>query len=212
MKRIIVLLIVLQGVVIGFFANAQVTETKMETVTQTASGKEIRTETSTRTEGGNTQTTTYAGGVYTITDTNSDVSFGLKIDANMSGLILKNVPNTQNNMGYGVSFGGFMKAEFQRGFALQFGLDVHHKMSEMEYKLTDTKLDYEYWGVEIPMYYMRQFNIGSGKMYVGAGYYVGVGLDAQYVAADGSAINLYKKNEITGDTPMQRWDFGFGVS
>lgn len=204
MKRIIVLSIVVQGIAMGFHANAQVTETYSETRTRTEKdGKTISVQ---------TETTTNTGGVYTHTNTNTgpvEVSFGIKANVNTSGFLLKNMPNNENSMNIGGSLGGFMKIEFQKGFAMQPELIIHYKTSSMKETLLDTKSDYEYWGIEIPIYYMGQLKMGKGKGFIGIGPYVSLGLDAKS-KINGNKFDLYKKDEITDKSVMQRWDFGFG--
>jgi len=143
---------------------------------------------------------------------------GIKIDATMSNFILKDTDDMQSKLGFGVSVGGYTKIMFGEGFALQPELLLHYKTSEREFKLSGLKTDYQYFGLEIPIYAVGQKNIGNGKGFVGIGPYAGFGIDARY-KAEGKPdevlygmndVNLYK--EHSGQkAELQRWDFGAGV-
>ena len=138
------------------------------------------------------------------------ISGGVKAEANLSNFILDDMPNTKSNMGFGASLGGFMKVGFSEHFALQPELLFHFKSSEMENKISGAKTDYQYWGMEIPVYAVGQINLGNGKGYLGVGPYVGLGFDARHKASGAPDLELYK--EYAGqDSAMQRWDFGGGA-
>ena len=65
-------------------------------------------------------------------------------------------------------------------------------------------MDFQYFGVEIPVYAIGYANIGNGKGYVGIGPYAGFGIDARYITKGASDVDLY-------EYAMQRWDFGGGA-
>jgi hypothetical protein len=180
-------------------------QTTSNSLTQ-SQNKEGRTETYTRTEtvqpGGRTITTT------THTSTaNMNASFGLKANANLSGFILRDMAGYRSDWGYGASAGVFLKLE-SRHFALQYELMLQYKTSAMKNQVDPSTSDYQYWGLELPIYCMGQINTGSGKIFVGAGPYLGFGLDAKQ---DPANIDLYRKDETTGKAIMHRWDFGLGA-
>ena len=160
--------------------------------------RETYTNTETRTANGRTITTT------TTTSTgNAIVSFGLKANANMSNFFLKDMDGVQSNMGIGFSTGAFMKIESDY-FALQYELLLHYKTSELEGL---SKADYKQWALELPVYLMGQIFTGSGKIFIGAGPYVGFGLDAKQSPGN---LDLFQKEAVIGKAIMQRWDFGLG--
>lgn len=205
MRQAIVLLIAFQWIIFNH-ANAQVTETYTETKTETKKDGKFRTV--------RTETITEAGGTHTRTYTETgpvEVSFGLKTNANMSRFLLQKMAGYKCEMKPGVSLGGFMKIESSRGFVLQPELIVHYKTLTMKEKSSGMESDYQYWGIEIPIYYIGQFKLGSGKGFAGAAPYVALGLDARSETAGESAVNLYEKDEITDKATMQRWDFGFNA-
>jgi opacity protein-like surface antigen len=78
----------------------------------------------------------------------------------------------------------------------------------MENEAGQLKTDYKYWGLELPIYIMGQINTGAGKIFIGAGPYVSVGIDA--IQSPGS-IDLYRKDKETDKSIMHRWDFGLGA-
>lgn len=134
------------------------------------------------------------------------VSFGVKADANMSYFILSDLDNLKSNMNIGASLGGFVKIDLHENFALQPELLFHYKSSEM--KMSGQKTDYEYWGMEVPIYAVGQWKTGgNGRFYAGVGPYVGLGFDAKYKKGD---IDLYKKG-ANDESVMRRWDFGAGA-
>jgi hypothetical protein len=133
---------------------------------------------------------------------------GFKANATLSNLILKN-PDTKSHFGTGVSFGNSEKLEIGKHFALQGDLLFHYKTFDIENISTPkTKNNIRAWEIEIPCYVVGQINVGSGKISVGAGSYFSYGLSAE---SNSGQLNLYRKDEITGKRPLNRWDYGFGT-
>ncbi|MDR2147744.1 MAG: PorT family protein [Tannerella sp.] len=135
---------------------------------------------------------------------------GIKVDANMSNFILTDMDGMKSKLGFGVTVGGYTKFEFTENFALQPEILLHFKNSKMEVEASGDETDFQYFGMEIPVYAVGQMNIGSGKGFIGAGPYVGLGFDARYKADGMDDLKLYK--EYDGQkSNMQRWDFGAGA-
>lgn len=132
------------------------------------------------------------------------ISGGVKADAGLSGLLLKKAPDTKSKLGFGASAGGFLKLELSENFAIQPELLLQLKNSKLESKSTKSKTDYQYFGLQVPVYALGQFSLGSGKLYAGVGPYVGFGFSAKEKLS-GNKINLYK------DKIMKRFDFGAGA-
>ena len=139
------------------------------------------------------------------------ISGGIKVEANTSGFILNDMDNMKSKLGVGATIGGFGTIEFNKNFALRQEMLLHYKSSIMEEKTTGSETDYQYFGIEIPLYAVGQFAIGNGKGFVGVGPYVGIGIDARYKADGENDIKLYKEIENTGKSNMQRWDIGAGI-
>ena len=200
MQKILVTVAMMFVVSLGQIAGQT---TKTETQSQNRNGKtETYTTTETTSANGRTITTT------THTSTvNMKASFGVKANANMSNFIIRNMDDYQSNMKLGVSPGVFLKLE-SKHFVLQYELLLHYKSSEMENKSAQTTTDYKYWGLELPIYCMGKINAGSGQVLLGAGPYVGLGLDATQTPGN---VDLYKKGETINKATMHRWDFGLGV-
>jgi len=133
-------------------------------------------------------------------------SGGVKADANMSNFILSDFNLTESNMGFGASLGGFLKYEVAEHFAIQPELLFHYKTSTTEILNFDN--DFRYFGAEIPVYALGQWSAGSGKCYIGVGPYIGLGFSAKY---DNTDTDLYEKNDITDESSLRRFDFGFGA-
>ena len=129
------------------------------------------------------------------------ITAGVKAEGNVSNFILSDMSGSKSNMGFGATVGGFAKFDITRGFAIQPELLVHYQNSE--WKEAGVKRDYEYWGVEIPVYAMGQwYTPSNNRFYAGVGPYVGVGLDARFKNPTEKAY----KEDI-----LQPWDFGFGA-
>ena len=185
------------------FAQVMGQTTTTHTQSQNSNGKmETFTRTETQQPDGSVLTTTT-----TTTTVNAAVSFGIKANANMSGLIIRDMNDYQSNMKYGASAGVFMKIE-SRSFALQYELLLRYRVYGLENKSKQTPTDYKYWGLEFPIYWMGQIKAGSGKFFIGAGPFVSFGLDAKQ---DPDNVDLYRKDETSGKSIMQRWDFGLGA-
>ncbi len=133
------------------------------------------------------------------------LSYGVKAEANMSNYLLSDLDDMKSTMKVGASLGGFMNINLSENFAVQPELLFHYKASEYENKPTGIKNDYEYWGMEIPVYAVGQMNLGTGKGYVGFGPYAGLGFSYKNTTAD---LDLYKKYENDDKATMSRWDFG----
>jgi len=130
-----------------------------------------------------------------------EISYGVKADANMTNFILKDMSNVTSKMGFGASLGGFVKFDLMENFAIQPELLINYNRSEM--KQAGKKRDYEFWGIELPVYAMGQWNVGNNnRFYAGVGPYVGYGFSAKYKSPN---QKLYK------DNVLQHWDFGFGA-
>ena len=139
-----------------------------------------------------------------------EVRGGIKVDANLSNFILSDLDGMKSKVSPGVSVGGYAKIEFSENFALQPELLLHFKNSKMEVKATGHETDFQYFGVELPVYAVGQVNLGSGKGLIGIGPYIGLGIDARYKVSGMDDVELYK--EYGGKkSELQRFDFGAGA-
>ena len=136
-----------------------------------------------------------------------NVSFGIKADANVSNFILSDLEPMKSKLGFGASLGGFRKIDLSQNFAIQPELLLHFKSSTSE--IGHSEDDFRYWGAEIPVYALGQWNCGTGRMYAGVGPYAAVGFSAKY---DDSDFDLYEKIGTTDEATLRRFDFGFGAT
>ena len=134
-----------------------------------------------------------------------NVTGGLKVEANTSNFILSDMDGIKSKLGIGVTVGGVGTIEFNDKFAFRPELLLHLKNSVMKNEAYGAEMDFQYFGVEIPLYAVGQFDVFNGKGFVGLGPYVGFGIDARYKASGTDDIKLYD------DSAMQRWDFGAGI-
>ena len=132
---------------------------------------------------------------------------GIKVDANISNFILSDMDGMKSNLGFGVSAGGYTKIMFGDQFGLQPEILLHFKNSKMEVKATGKETDFQYFGIELPVYAIGQF----GNVFAGIGPYLGLGIDARYKGTGGEKdLDLYKEYN-NQKSAMQRWDFGAGA-
>ena len=134
-----------------------------------------------------------------------NVSGGIKVEANTSNFILTDMDYAKSKLGIGVTVGGIGIIEFNDNLAFRSEVLLHLKNSVVENETTGGEMDFQYFGVEIPLYAVGQFSMGNGKAFVGLGPYVGVGIDASYKASGMDDINLYDRSVL------QRWDVGAGL-
>ena len=190
--------------------------------TTTTSTKTVTTETTTGSQSpnrnGKTEIITHTvtinpNGDSTVTVTRTSTasmkaSLGIKANAGLSNFVIRDIPDCRSNMDFSMLAGGFLKLESYGGFALQYELFIHYRSSVMEDAVLQTKTNYQYWGLELPIYIMGQIRTKAGKIFMGAGPYVGFGIDAKQAPGN---VNLYRKDQTTGKAMMHRWDFGLGT-
>jgi len=131
------------------------------------------------------------------------LSYGLKLEGNGTNFLLSDMPTVKSEIGFGGTFGGFLKINLSEHFAIQEDILYSYFSSELKQNgVTDT---YEYFGMEVPIYFMGQWETAScGHFYVGVGPYFGMGFAAKLKDKD---IDLYKKYD--GNAPfMKRMTYG----
>lgn len=132
------------------------------------------------------------------------INYGVKAEANMSNFLLTDLDNQSSTMKLGPTLGGFMNIGIHENFSIQPEVMLFYRQSKME--TGSVKDDFRQWGMQVPVYFLGQTYINSGKFYAGVGPYLGLGFNAKYKDAD---KDLYKK--VNGKTDMNRWDFGLGA-
>ena len=134
------------------------------------------------------------------------ISFGVKGEANMSNFNLSDMPGVKSDFGVGATIGGFTKIDINRHFAIQPELLLNWQNSTL--KFDGKENDYQYWGMEIPVYAVGQMKLTNGdRAYIGIGPYARLGFSAKNTTTD---ENLYKENG-NAKAFMQRGDVGAGA-
>ena len=149
------------------------------------------------------------------------ISFGVKAETNMSNFIMTGEwsRRAMPKFGFGASFGGFMKYDVSRNFAIQPELLFHFKNSTLgNFTMVRPEGNFRYSGIEIPIYVLGQWRIGNGRFYAGVGPYAGLGfsaIESYYHIFDSSIYvewNLFEKNTVLGaESTLRRFDFGLGA-
>lgn len=109
---------------------------------------------------------------------------------------------SKSSPGLGASVGGFLKYDFGKWFALQTDLMFNYRNSELSSKFTSEKSKLESYDLEVPVYAVFQFNMGTGKLFFGVGPYIGYGFSAKT-----ESLNMYSKN-TEGKTAMKPLNYG----
>lgn len=134
------------------------------------------------------------------------VSVGFKAGTSLSNYRLKgNMKGFNSNMSIGGSVGGFVRYDLRQNFALQSGIDVYYRTSKLESTTDRTSNKIKSFGVEVPIYGIVQGELGSGKIFIGAGPYVGYGISTK-----SNGVNLFKDNSNAIKSTMNRFDYGVG--
>ena len=148
-----------------------------------------------------------------------NLSGGFKTEVNISNFSLSDMPDAKSKINIGGTFGGFAKLDLSAHFAVQGDVLCHYKTSSLEQGAV--KSDYQYRGLEIPVYAMSQLKMNNGdRFYVGVGPYAEYGLNAEYKTG-ANEIDLYEEDETTGKASMTRlaigaaaiigYEFGCGI-
>jgi hypothetical protein len=103
---------------------------------------------------------------------------GIKISANRSDYVFKNIENVRCNMKNGWSFGGFIYFPITEYFAFQSELLVNYKVSEINNQQSNRISDCQFLSFEIPAYGMVNKKLKQGEIFVGAGLYIEAGFKA----------------------------------
>jgi hypothetical protein len=103
---------------------------------------------------------------------------GIKISANRSDYVFKNIENIRCTMKNGLSFGGFINFPITDYFSFQTELLMSYKGSEIDNKQSGRKGDYQYFSIEIPVYWIAKKKLKQGELFAGAGLYLGAGFKA----------------------------------
>jgi hypothetical protein len=131
-------------------------------------------------------------------------SKGMKANAVMSGYLWREGQNA-GSLNAGFSFGTVDRLDIGEHFTLQGELLFHNGTNTLQNRAIDVQEQYKYWRMEVPTYMIVKLRVGTGKMFFGIGPYVAVGLSAKRNPGN---INLYGKDEQTGERPMNRWNTG----
>ena len=134
---------------------------------------------------------------------NERFSGGFKLEGSGTNFILSDMSNTKSELGFGGTFGGFIKIDLSENFAIQE--DILFSYSSSKLKQNSIEDTFEYLGIEVPIYFMGQMKAASGgRFYGGVGPYFGMGIQAKLKDSD---IDLYKKYD--GNDPfLKRINFG----
>jgi hypothetical protein len=139
--------------------------------------------------------------------TKGQSSAGAKADINLSKLLITQSANLKIKTRAGVSAGLFYKYAYRENAAIQADIMFRHRTSEIKNQTTGETADYTYFGVELPVYSLRQAEIDNQLLYFGIGAFASFGCFSRY-QTDTRHINPYKEGRSGNQPVIRRWDFG----
>lgn len=152
--------------------------------------------------------TTQAGAQGLVKNLMSRMYGGPKIEANVSNYFLSGMPGVSSKMNAGGAVGGFLGFRITEHFSVQEDILVKYQTSQLEQN--GQKGDFSYFGAELSFYAVGHWSTSSrNRFIIGAGPFVGYGLDAKY-KINGNETDLYKKDG-NGVKKLQPFDIGVGV-
>ena len=130
-------------------------------------------------------------------------SWGIKAEYTISDFIIKDIKESDSNPKFGFTAGGFIMADITRYFSLQGEILFQNKQSRIT--CYDIKGEYNYWGVEIPIYAMFRKELKNNvRLYCGIGPYTNFGFSAELK-------NSKEKQDLYKDSKMVETNSGFGL-
>lgn len=132
-------------------------------------------------------------------------SFGVKLNGTLTNVKLSDLQGSSTSFRPGVSTGGFAKIEFSENFALQPELNFSYTEGKVKYLGERNK--FKYAAVEIPVYAVGQWNVGNGKMFLGAGPNIGYGF-----SIDSKTEKLPEGHPKENKIELDHWYMGGGIT
>jgi len=134
----------------------------------------------------------------------TNTSFGVKLNGNLTNVEMSNLQNGSSSFKPGASVGGFAKIEFGEHFALQ--PELLFSYTERKITTVGDKTKFKYASVEIPVYALGQFNVGQGKIFIGAGPNIGYGF-----SIDSKTEKLPEGDPNENKLELSHWYMGGGA-
>ncbi len=103
---------------------------------------------------------------------------------------------------FGGGAGVFFNYEFKNWFSLQADLLLQYRNSEMGNKITLEKSQLTSYDVELPVYAIFQAKVGTKRLFLGVGPYMGYGISAKFENTD-----MYDK-DVSGRAPLHKLKYG----
>jgi len=137
-------------------------------------------------------------------------SAGIKADANRSTFWASQSANLNSKHGTGGAAGFFYNYTYRENAAIQADVMFRYRSSKMEYQTTGETTDFSYFGIDLPVYLLRQAVIDDQKLYFGVGPFASYGFRSRF-KSDAHEIDPYKTDPAAGDAMLRRLDLGFAL-
>ena len=136
-------------------------------------------------------------------------SMGVKADLNFSGFMITQSTNLKNTMKAGYSVGFFYNYLWFENSGVQVDIMFRCRTSKIEMRKSGETADYSYFGIEIPLNYVKKVELDDHIVLLGMGSHISYGLQSRFKSVHQN-INPYKKDPLSEKAMMRRWDYGVG--
>lgn len=134
---------------------------------------------------------------------------GPKIEANASNFLFSDIDGAKSKLNIGGAVGGFLGVRMSEHFAIQEDFLVYYRASQFQ-RTGTPEGDFKNIGAEMTFYAMGNWQLGNGRIQLGAGPFADYGINAKY-KVDGNETDLYEKDN-DGKTPLKRLNAGVGAT
>jgi len=112
----------------------------------------------------------------------------------------------------GGSLGFFYKHNYKwsENVATQIDMMFRYRTTKLENHNTGETGTFNYFGIDLPVYFIQQGELDNGSFFAGAGPFASFGLSNRYNSTH-RRVDLYKNDQTDDNTIMKRWDFGVGI-
>lgn len=137
----------------------------------------------------------------------SNLFYGPKIGANVSGFRLSDMPESENEMKFGGSAGVFIGYRISKNFSIQEDIMLNYTTTDIK---NESTIHYKSLDTELTFYAMGNFNVANGsKILFGAGPFASYGLSSK-AKTNGDEINMFKKYD-NQESAFNRLNVGAAV-
>lgn len=134
---------------------------------------------------------------------------GPKKEANASNFLFSDIDGAKSKLNIGGAAGVFLGVRMSKHFAIQEDFLVYYRASQFQ-RIGLAEGDFKNIGAEMTFYAMGNWQLGNGRIQLGAGPFADYGINAKY-KVNGNETDLYEKDD-NGKMPLKRLNAGVGAT